>query len=145
MFAKTTKSDELIVENKIIDQSKLKPEEEYTHLEKNLLRLSKEFLSRKELKYNDNIIDTLKNMYCLKKANEAEVKEELQETAASWWQVLWDRIITAFNPNKEQEQKYVGLDGKIYTESDFRHWQQGYPLLILLRKKIKEGDFNPDW
>lgn len=118
---------------------------DYTYLEKNLLRLSKNYLSYKEMRYSDEIVNTLKELYCLKEVDESLAGEEIAEMSTSLGERIKQRLVKLFMQSRGKERKYRGLDGKIYTESNFRSWQQGYPLLILLRKKIKEGTFDPDW
>ncbi|MFW6421245.1 MAG: hypothetical protein ACOCZX_00255 [Candidatus Bipolaricaulota bacterium] len=42
-------------------------------------------------------------------------------------------------------QLYVGIDGNFYRESELQFWFQAHPLLLVLRKKIHDGTFDPNW
>ncbi len=116
-------------------------EEDIEALEERLLRLSNNYLDYKKRCYNDDPVNVLKNLYCLKEHPEKEAVAEEGTSGGSWISKLLSRV-----PALEGEGKlYLGIDGNTYRESELQLWSQAHPLLLVLRKKIKEDEFDPNW
>lgn len=115
-------------------------EEDIEALEERLLRLSDNYLDYKKRCYNDDPVRVLENLYCIKEHPEKKVIEE-EASEGNWISELLLRV-----PALEGEGKlYLGIDGNTYRESELQLWAQAHPLLLVLRKKIKENEFDPNW
>lgn len=113
-------------------------EGDYTGLERNLLRLSEYYLSASKLRYKDDIVETLKSLYCIKEIEAEKRAEEDQVSLLRHPLALVGRI-------RSRGRNFLGIDGEYYRESDFVNWSRARPLLVELREKIKRGRFSPDW
>lgn len=123
------------------NRSKFGTEEDIEALEERLLQLSEAYLSYKKRCYQDDPVEVLRNLYCLKEYRGKPPKREGKRSEGNWFSGLMSRI-----PGLQGEGKlYLGIDGSTYRESELQLWSQAHPLLLVLRKKIKEGSFDPDW
>ncbi len=112
---------------------------DYTGLEENLLRLSDYYLSASKLRYDDDIVETLKSLYCIKEVEPEEAKR--RESGFSFLRhplALVGRI-------RSRGRYFLGIDGEYYRESDFVNWSRARPLLVKLQEQIKKGEFSQDW
>lgn len=113
-------------------------EENYTGLERNLLRLSEYYLSASKLRYHDDIVDTLESLYCIK---ELEAGRREKDDVIS----LLRHPLALVGKIRSRGRNFRGIDGKYYRESDFVNWSRARPLLIELRRLIRDGVFSPEW
>ncbi len=113
-------------------------EGDYTGLERNLLRLSGYYLSASKLRYEDDIVETLESLYCIK---EIEVEERTGKDEVS----LLRHPIALVGRIRSRGRNFRGIDGEYYRESDFVNWSRARPLLVELRERIESGRFSPDW
>lgn len=112
---------------------------DYTGLEENLLRLSDYYLSASKLRYDDDIVETLKSLYCIREVKPEEAKR--REAGFSFLRhplALVGRI-------RSRGRYFLGIDGEYYRESDFVSWSRARPLLVKLQEQIKNGEFSQDW
>jgi len=115
------------------------PENGRTGLEENLLRLSDYYMSASKLRYDDDIVETLKSLYCIK-----EVESEERDRKEGRFSFL--RHPLAFVGRVRSRGRYFrGIDGEYYRESDFVSWSRARPILVELQEKIRDGEFTPDW
>ena len=108
-------------------------------LEENLLRLSDYYMSASKLRYDDDIVETLKSLYCIK-----EVEPEERDRKESRFSFL-RHPLALIGRMRSRGRYFRGIDGEYYRESDFVNWSRARPLLVKLQERIKEGEFDPDW
>ncbi|MFW5986216.1 MAG: hypothetical protein ACOCQH_02530 [Halanaerobiales bacterium] len=108
-------------------------------LEDNLLDITAELLKNQQLRYNDDIIKTLSNIYCIKKIEGKKV----EETTFSM-KNLARGFLSPFTKGKGSS-RYRGIDGNIYYREDLLVWSQVKPLLLKLREKIQNNQFRVNW
>lgn len=126
---------------KDIKRSKFGTEKDVEALEERLLQLSEAYLSYKKRCYQDDPVEVLKNLYCLKQPSDKPLKGKTKTSEDSFFSTIMSRV-----PGLRGEgELYLGIDGKAYRESELQLWSQAHQLLLVLRKKIKEGSFDPEW
>ncbi|MFP4136108.1 MAG: hypothetical protein ACLFN7_03955 [Candidatus Acetothermia bacterium] len=113
-------------------------EREYTGLERNLLRLSDYYLSASKLRYQDDVVETLESLYCIK---EVETEERADGEDIS----LLRHPLAVIGKFRSRGRSFRGIDGKFYRESHFVNWSRAKPLLVKLQERIRSGEFSPDW
>lgn len=116
-------------------------EEDIEVLEERLLQLSKNYLSYKKRRYQDDPVEVLRNLYCLKEHEGKSPSDEKEDPKKGWISNFISRIPGLSG----QGETYMGIDGNTYRESELQLWSQAHPLLLVLQKKIKEGNFDPNW
>ncbi|MBS3792135.1 hypothetical protein KGY77_05775 [Candidatus Bipolaricaulota bacterium] len=109
-------------------------------LEERLLEQIETYLSYKVRCYQDNPVDVLQNLYCLKK-HPGPPPDRSKGRKEGWLSNLLARV----PGHRGEGQLYIGIDGNFYRESELQFWFQAHPLLLVLRKKINEGNFDPEW
>lgn len=110
-------------------------------LEERLLQLSDNYLSYKKRRYQDDPVEVLRNLYCLKEYQGNPPSDKKEDSKEGWVSNFVSRIPGL----KGQGKTYIGIDGNTYRESELQLWSQAHPLLLVLKKKIKEGSFDPNW
>ncbi len=114
--------------------------EDIEALEERLLQLIETYLSYKVRCYQDDPVEVLQNLYCLKE-HPGPPPDRNKGRKEGWLSNLLSRV-----PGQRGEgQLYIGIDGNFYRESELQFWFQAHPLLLALRKKINEGTFDPEW
>lgn len=127
--------------SKEAEASKFGTEEDIESLEERLLQLSEAYLSYEKRCYQDDPVEVLRNLYCLKEYRGKPPEGEAKSSEESWISSIMSRI-----PGLRGEGKlYLGIDGRTYRESELQLWSQAHPLLLVLRKKINEDSFDPEW
>ncbi len=110
-------------------------------LEERLLQLIETYLSYKVRCYQDDPVEVLQNLYCLKEHPGPPPPDRKKGGKQGWLSSLLGSI-----PGLRGEGRlYIGIDGNLYRESELQFWFQAHPLLLVLRKKINEGTFDPEW
>lgn len=116
-----------------------KSENRRSGLEENLLRLSDYYMSASKLRYDDDIVETLKSLYCIK-----EVEPEERDRKEGRFSFL-RHPLALIGRMRSRGRYFCGIDGEYYRESDFVNWSRARPLLVKLQERIRSGEFDPDW
>ncbi len=119
--------------------AKKSSENNYSGLEENLLRLSDYYLSASKLRYDDDIVETLKSLYCIKEVESGE--RDREEDGFSFLR----HPLALVGKIRSRGRNFRGIDGEYYRESDFVNWSRARPLLVELQERIEDGNFSPDW
>jgi len=122
-------------------------EEKYSFLEKNLLKISKMILSKKEHGYQDDVIATLKDIYCIKNIEKDAVHQGAASSLTFKERIknLLMRLSSSPYRSRRGPKKFRGIDGRIYQEYEFASWKKSRPLIKCLVRKIRNKEFDPDW
>ncbi len=123
----------------------------YTHLENKLLQISEEVLEYRRLHYNDDVIGTLIDLYCLKEIKPAETEEfardgvKTDSNLKERFVFLLKKLGSLPHRSRGRERIFRGIDGNIYRESELKSWKHVKRLINSLRKRIKNDRFDPGW
>ncbi|SDL20376.1 hypothetical protein [Halarsenatibacter silvermanii] len=134
-----------------MSQLKEDSDKDYTHLENKLLEISEEIIQYRRLHYNDDVIGTLIDLYCLKEIEPAEAEGLARDgvkTASSVrerFAFLLKKLGSLPHRSRGRERTFRGIDGNIYRESELKSWKHVKKLINSLRKRINNDRFDPGW